>query len=163
MDLAALLGLPVKVTLAPGAKDRSLTGAVYAFDPVLSLLVLTNPSPTAPSKRAFHLIKTSQLVDLAVLSTVPDPVVLALLAQPQAVSPAAVDARVKKALADEAKLKARVGAGVTPEAQALFDALGRTLPVRWHEQSIVVMDEVIIAPPYGSSDVKGGKGTPLHH
>lgn len=69
-----------------------------------------------------------------------------------------VQSRVEKAVQEDKKMRARVGQGVSEEAQALFDALAKTLPVRWHEKSIVVLDEVIIGPPYTVEQVKGGKG-----
>eukprot|EP00878_Enallax_costatus_P040248 GHUV01046320.1.p2 GENE.GHUV01046320.1~~GHUV01046320.1.p2 ORF type:complete len:109 (-),score=14.30 GHUV01046320.1:42-368(-) len=51
---------------------------------------------------------------------------------------------VQQAEADMAK----VGVGVTKEAQQLFDVLCRTMPCTWHGRSICVMEAVEIEPPY---------------
>lgn len=50
----------------------------------------------------------------------------------------------------------RIGVGVTSEAQSLFDALHKTLPVRWDKTSIVVMDVVRVSSPYLPESVVGG-------
>ena len=47
-----------------------------------------------------------------------------------------------------------IGENVTEQAQEIFDALARTLPCRWNDQVIVVLDEISIAPPY--TDPTGG-------
>ena len=49
---------------------------------------------------------------------------------------------------------ARRGKGVGPEAQAMFDALYRTLPVEWHGKDIVVSSSVIVGAPYGPDDCR---------
>ncbi|KAF6157333.1 hypothetical protein GIB67_004271 [Kingdonia uniflora] len=50
----------------------------------------------------------------------------------------------------------RIGMGVSSEAQRLFDALFKTLPVRWDRDVIVVMNEVRVSSPYLPENVNGG-------
>ncbi|KAL5552950.1 hypothetical protein UlMin_040351, partial [Ulmus minor] len=50
----------------------------------------------------------------------------------------------------------RIGVGVTSEAQSIFDALSKTLPVRWDKTTIVVMNEVRVSSPYLPESVSGG-------
>lgn len=50
----------------------------------------------------------------------------------------------------------RIGVGVTPEAQNIYDALSKTLPVRWDKTVIVVMNEVRVSAPYLPQSVSGG-------
>ncbi|GFP91551.1 protein lsm12 homolog a [Phtheirospermum japonicum] len=50
----------------------------------------------------------------------------------------------------------RIGVGVTAEAQRLFDALSKTLPVRWDKTTIIVMNDVRVGSPYLPESVIGG-------
>ncbi|KAI9318968.1 anticodon-binding domain-containing protein [Dichotomocladium elegans] len=59
-----------------------------------------------------------------------------------------LDARESSTLKSRQQRAAKMGVGVTKEAQDIFDALCKTLPCRWSNDTIVVLDEVIIVPPY---------------
>ncbi|CAN6908296.1 unnamed protein product [Brassica oleracea] len=63
--------------------------------------------------------------------------------------------RAKEALAiRQAEADAeRMGVGVTAEAQSIFDALSKTLPVQWENSDILVMKEVRVRSPYLSDFV----------
>lgn len=55
---------------------------------------------------------------------------------------------------------AKVGEGVTKEAQSIFDSLSRTLPCVWSGKAILVMESVLVMPPYTVESVSavGGGG-----
>ena len=47
---------------------------------------------------------------------------------------------------------AKIGEGLTSEAQHIFNALSKTLPCRWRGRRIIVLEEVEIIEPYGVED-----------
>ncbi|KAI8906205.1 anticodon-binding domain-containing protein [Powellomyces hirtus] len=63
-----------------------------------------------------------------------------------------------KAAAREAAAVARIGVGVSPEAQTIFDHLAKTLPTRWRKTSILIMDEIEILPPYTPDECRVAAG-----
>ncbi|TPX56889.1 hypothetical protein PhCBS80983_g04214 [Powellomyces hirtus] len=63
-----------------------------------------------------------------------------------------------KAAAREAAAVARIGVGVSSEAQTIFDHLAKTLPTRWRKTSILIMDEIEILPPYTPDECRVAAG-----
>lgn len=182
-DITPLINLKLRLTLvAIGAiAERNVEGSLYTFEPSTGMLVISaldlssspaptagakavlpvtaqNPAPAVQQKRSFHFIKSNQIKSVVVLSAIPDASLVQFAASLSQLLFNNVEAKVQKAVQDDIKERARLGEGVSEETQALFDTLAKTLPVRWSGKSMVVMDEVIIEPPYGAADVKGGKG-----
>ncbi|KAG7659067.1 Anticodon-binding domain [Arabidopsis suecica] len=50
----------------------------------------------------------------------------------------------------------KIGFGVTAEGQMIFDAISKTLPIRWVNKEMLVMGDVFIRSPYHSDCVYGG-------
>ena len=61
----------------------------------------------------------------------------------------ALTARTANAVARLKALDSKRGRGVGREGQEIFDALGRTLPTRWSEQSTVILDAVFFGSRIG--------------
>lgn len=53
---------------------------------------------------------------------------------------------------------ARIGVGVSKEAQHIFDALSKTMPCTWNNDQILILGQVVVLPPYGTENVHPIKG-----
>lgn len=66
-----------------------------------------------------------------------------------------VQVRERNAVRALEKQLSSIGIGVTAEAQDIFNALSKTYPCHWDKKNIVVMDEVVITPPYKPVNCSG--------
>ncbi|KDE05130.1 hypothetical protein MVLG_04472 [Microbotryum lychnidis-dioicae p1A1 Lamole] len=165
-------------TPANGLPSRTAQGTLYTVDHHTQCLVLTTPSTSSTSTtnkssssttttRNYSFHPFSSIQSTTLLSTLPDPSLPPLSTSTSKNTPdlrmdqEEMKLRIEKgvaALVKERSRKPPQGVVVTPETQALFDGLAKTMPVRWHGAQIIVMDQVIISPPYTVDQVKGEKG-----
>ncbi|KAL0075406.1 anticodon-binding domain-containing protein [Phycomyces blakesleeanus] len=130
--------------------NELVQGRLYTLDRITNCIALicSDPKPV-PKSVSFRIIKLSNIKEL--LSVGPEDT----SKEPwTAVSPVRhvhldqLQARETEALREVRQQAAKIGVGVTKEGQEIFDALYKTLPCRWASDTIVVMDEVLISPPY---------------
>eukprot|EP01012_Entosiphon_sulcatum_P019725 TRINITY_DN2464_c0_g1_i2.p2 TRINITY_DN2464_c0_g1~~TRINITY_DN2464_c0_g1_i2.p2 ORF type:complete len:185 (-),score=48.05 TRINITY_DN2464_c0_g1_i2:354-908(-) len=153
-----LVGLRVKVKTVTG---EEFDGAVYAVDPDQSIFVLYEPSDLR-NRSNFRIFKTEALTDITPYEDgqrmdLPYPL-------SQGVDLPRLNPKVIRENADaNAKERAlKLGHDVTIEAQDIFDALSKTYPCSWDQQTIVVLGETRIDPPYVAESVHAepGKSVP---
>ncbi|KAK1619397.1 hypothetical protein QYE76_024914 [Lolium multiflorum] len=126
-------------------------GQIVSFDRPSNLLEGVGRAERG-ERRNVRVIKANYIQDFTVVGKYDDPLDPAACV----LDLAAIHAREEAALR-QAEIEAeRIGVGVTPEAQRLFDALSKTLPVQWNKTDIVVMKEVRVCSPYLPENVSGG-------
>ncbi|KAK2836181.1 hypothetical protein Q7C36_014050 [Tachysurus vachellii] len=139
---------------------QRLQGEVVAFDYQTKMLTLKCPSSSGKS----HLNDVI-LVNLAYVSKVDTinersgtPPPLASLN----FSKLASRARAEK---EDKFLQAyAISAGVSADGQQLFQTIHKTIKdCKWQEKNIVVMDDVVITPPYRADNCRGKEGSALGH
>ncbi|OQS00551.1 hypothetical protein ACHHYP_03408 [Achlya hypogyna] len=125
------------------ADATPLEGSVFTLDPVSGFLVLDGHTST-------HLVHTDAITRIEAMDT-------------QAEIAHAHNLRVSedelRKLEERTRLQAEkaiasIGKNVSPTGQAIFDALSKTMPCEWQEQTIRVMHEVEILPPYTAASCR---------
>ncbi|KAI9824875.1 MAG: hypothetical protein M1832_001480 [Thelocarpon impressellum] len=154
--LVGCVGARIRVTTT---LSQTLEGTLFTADPLTNLIAInTAPPPPTPATATtplqpgdYHIIPIAALQSFQLLSLAPDAASASFESAVPALKPIdmkAARARERAAVEKELRKERARGRGVGREAQEIYDALSRTLPVRWHEQSIIVLDVVMIAPPY---------------
>ncbi|CAH0476647.1 unnamed protein product [Peronospora belbahrii] len=129
-----------KVCVITSSQD-TFEGVIFTVDPIANFLVLEEKNGSKSMTRIFRL---EALEKIQVLESAPAGLQLTL---PAISEDELLRAEQRnKVLAEKAL--ASIGKGVSGEAQAIFDALNKTMPCRWEGANILVMGEVMIKPPY---------------
>ncbi|KAG2760030.1 hypothetical protein JG687_00003579 [Phytophthora cactorum] len=133
---------------AVGAKVRVVTatqetfeGVIFTLDPVANFLVLEEQDGAKSKTRIFQL---EALQKVEVLERAPAGLMLTL----PAISADELQRMEQRNKGVAERALASIGQGVSGEAQAIFDALNKTMPCEWEGANIRVMGEVVIKPPY---------------
>ncbi|XP_073294133.1 uncharacterized protein [Primulina huaijiensis] len=126
---------------------------VVSFDVPSNLLILQEGMKSGiVSKRNIRLLKANYIKDFSLLGQAEDPLDI----KNCFLDLTTLQSREESAFRQAEAEAERIGVGVTTEAQALFDALSKTLPVRWDKTIIVVMNDVRVSSPYLPESVTGG-------
>ncbi|OAY61541.1 protein LSM12 homolog [Manihot esculenta] len=145
-DFAVGCLLSIKTTLGD-----EFDGQVITFDRPSNILVLQEGSKPGP-RRNIRFLKANYIKEFSFLGQSDDP----LDVKKCYIDLHSLQAREELALRQAEAEAERIGVGVTAEAQSIFDALSKTLPVRWDKTVIVVMNEVRVSSPYLPDCVSGG-------
>ncbi|KAI8324204.1 hypothetical protein GQ54DRAFT_296341 [Martensiomyces pterosporus] len=169
LPLTSLVNTKVRVKLVNGT---GIEGVVFTYDVYSGVLALVSnasgdllesaPYPAASPavggkrKRAqVHMVAAANIKSVEVVPKQSSQAEEELkLPEIHPVAVSTIEARKQKSLALAQERASRIGVGVTDEAQAVFEALSKTLPCRWTENKIIVLDEVVIEPPYGVDNCK---------
>ncbi|PRQ30947.1 putative Anticodon-binding domain-containing protein [Rosa chinensis] len=145
-ELAVGCFVSIKTTLGD-----DFQGQVITFDCPSNILILQEGLKGGP-KRNIRLLKANYIKELSYLGQAEDPLDI----KNCYLDLNSLRAREESAIRQAEAECERIGVGVTSQAQNIFDALSKTLPVRWDKTVIVVMNEVRVSSPYLPESVSGG-------
>ncbi|XP_024023989.1 uncharacterized protein LOC21410429 isoform X2 [Morus notabilis] len=145
-ELAVGCFLSIKTTFGDEFQAQVIT-----FDRPSNILVLQEGSKSGP-RRNIRLLKANYIKEFSLLGHAEDP----LDVKKCFLDLNTLQAREESAIRQAETDAERIGVGVTSQAQSIFDALSKTLPVRWDKTVIVVMNEVRVSSPYLPESVRGG-------
>ncbi|KAL5357489.1 anticodon-binding domain-containing protein [Aspergillus floccosus] len=154
--LSGAIGARVRITTA---QQSTIEGTLFTADPITNLVAINTADPKQ-AQADYHIfpvsrIQSFQLLSLAPPSTAADgPSFSDAVPSVHALDIRALKNRETTAIGKLHENEARRGKGVTREAQDIFDAISRTMPVRWDGTNIVVADAVAIAAPYRPDDCR---------
>ncbi|XP_050133005.1 uncharacterized protein LOC126609029 [Malus sylvestris] len=126
-------------------------GQVITFDRPSNIVVIQEGSKGG-ARRNIRLLKANYIKELSYSGQAEDPLDI----KKCYLDLNSLRAREELAIRQAEAESERIGVGVTAQAQNIFDALSKTLPVRWDKTVIVVMNEVRVSSPYTPESVSGG-------
>lgn len=128
---------------------------VWARDDNLDVVVLAEPNASA---RNFSFVPIPSLQSIAVRK----PTSTVSIELPESTE-AQLTSREKSNVEARRLASLQLGKYVTPQAQAIYDELSRTMACQWREKTIVVHDDVVITAPYRTENCTGLKSKKTQH
>jgi len=148
-----ILGIEVKIKTTLG---EELEGEIFSYDSVTNCVVLQQNNVHSTLKKNFIILNTNFVKEIQCMGRQSGNQIEDL----PPVNIAKIRSKAASVLRNLREEAARIGVGVSEEAQDIFNALSKTLPCKWKQDSIMVMDEVTIVAPYRAENCSGeNRGT----
>uniref|UniRef100_S4RLD4 LSM12 homolog a n=1 Tax=Petromyzon marinus TaxID=7757 RepID=S4RLD4_PETMA len=139
---------------------QKIHGEVLAFDYHSKMLTLKCPSSSGKVGVCDVLLLNLALVsevDILAESSEPPPVLTSLNTKQ-------LSSRVHSEVEEKLSHAHAVSMGVSPEGILLFQTIQKTIKeCKWNEKNIIVLEDVVISPPYRVENCKGREGSALTH
>lgn len=145
LRLASLGGGEGGAAVASAQQQQVVRGTVVASDAVTATLLLQSPG-AHNGVATIIFIRTAFISEI--LSSEPPPPGSPVDTTLPPVDLDRCRKREERALLQAEADASRVGEGVTKGAQAIFDALSKTMPCRWQGKTVVVLEEIFVEEPY---------------
>jgi len=146
-------GMIVRCTTCHGLE---VEGEVMAFDLGTKIIALKSPGSNGkPNVNDVRLINLNLVSEVNVIRQTTEPA-----APLTNLNSHRLTHRVRLNIEEKMRKVNYIGVGVTPQAQSLFHTITKTITdVKWDGQNIVVMNDVIISPPYAPEHCRGKDGS----
>lgn len=146
-------GMIVSCTTCHGMKVQ---GEVMAFDLGTKIIALKSPASNGKANvNDVRLINLNLVSNVNVIRETTEPA-----AQLSNLNTQRLTQRLRLNVEEKMRKVNYIGVGVTPQAQSLFHHITKTITdIRWEGQNIVIMNDVIISPPYGPENCRGKEGS----
>jgi hypothetical protein len=146
MSLSSVIGSQIRLTLNTGARDKErpvVEGQLWCYDPGFGSLVLMTPSsapnsPGPPATNNYRIVRLSSIASVTVIQPAESETAASLVnLQLKAVDINRLQEREAEGVKEEAKRIANEPPpGVSELGKSLYEALGKTLPVRWANKTM---------------------------
>jgi len=146
----SVIGIRVRIKTTLGDEFE---GEIFSYDVNTNCVVVSQTSSHSTLKKTFRVIRTPFIKEITCLGTQKPETVDTNLPP---VNIQKIRFKQEQALRGMYEEVQRIGVGVSKEAQDIFNALAKTLPCHWRNDSIVIFDEIILRNPYGVANCSGG-------
>lgn len=141
VSLSSVIGSQIRLSLNAGARDKErpvVEGQLWCYDPGYGSLVLMTPATSKSSTNNYRIVRLSNIASVTVLQPA-DPQTSSAIVnlQLKAIDINKVQEREAEGVKEEMKrISNEPPPGVSELGKALFEALGKTLPVRWANKTM---------------------------